>query len=448
MRDQDEIAKQLLGCAELSIGILHEMQAHLSCSAIELEKMSQNMIQKLIDRGLGKRARHQSEAMLIRLASMIAGSFSCTKEPAASHNGNDKENRSNNGKKGAKQLADKNGKGENITDWRDALAALTETKNACRNVSKDENVLVLACLVNLATCALQQPPASAPPHPVLHMCGSGCLQWLQRLLVVDTACAQRLAGSLYRLTSMAAAQADACTGGDQAGSVDAALQLRQVSLVYLAASGKVGVEEVVAQVVKTAKHYDAHACVRGTTRMQGFHTRLIDTLAPMLLQLVPKDKACEHALALADWSAGYCLSLARSFKATASTQAALAQTPRDRGRHTCSEGLSFARKMEELFSDLDTASEDEWTSALFAGLAAVEAIVHLASSRAPYAASSSASSPEPAALSLSDLRDRVKQAVVAVQGSIAWAARAGAAAFHPLHRIGMVCVCVCVPLHA
>jgi hypothetical protein len=113
---------------------------------------------------------------------------------------------------------------------------------------------------------------------------------LLHLTVLDVAASQRLAGALYRLTSKAAARAD---DGDKAEDVDAALQMRELSLVYFAASGKVGVAEVVAQVVKTAKFYDAKPAVRGSPRMALFHTQLLDRLSPVLLQLVSMGKvAC------------------------------------------------------------------------------------------------------------------------------------------------------------
>jgi hypothetical protein len=113
--------------------------------------------------------------------------------------------------------------------------------------------------------------------------------------VLDVAASQKLAGSLYRLISKAAARAD---DGDKPEDVDAALQMRELSLVYLAASGKVGVAEVVAQVVKTAKFYDAKPLVRGSPRMALFHTRLLERLSPVLLQLVSAGKVSRGVLAL------------------------------------------------------------------------------------------------------------------------------------------------------
>ena len=52
---QDEAAKQLLSTAEHALGLLHEMAPHLAFMPTDLDKLSQNLIQKLIDRGLGKR---------------------------------------------------------------------------------------------------------------------------------------------------------------------------------------------------------------------------------------------------------------------------------------------------------------------------------------------------------------------------------------------------------
>ena len=258
------------------------MQAHLTCLPVDLEKNSQNLIQKLIERGQSKRARQQSEEMLVRLVNMISASRPGNKSDS-SREETDKENFGKANKKVTKPTNSSLYKGNRLDDWKDALKVLTETPDACRNAPKDETILVVSCLSNLATFALQRPPEGCAPHPVLSMCGSGCLRWLQHLAVLDVATSQRLAGSLYRITSKAAAVAD---DGDKAHDIDAALQLRELSLVYLAASGKVGVSEVVAQAVKTAKFYDAKPSVRGTSRMALFHSRLLDRLAPVLLQLV------------------------------------------------------------------------------------------------------------------------------------------------------------------
>ena len=288
---QEELAKELLGCAEHSLGALLDMQAHLTCSHTDLEKSSLNLIQQLMQRGLNTRAHQQSEDMLVRLARITAISKSGKKAPAGSGEASDKENACIDNTRGGKQATAKASiKGDSVADWKEALVALTEPQDACRDASKDESTLVVGCLVNLGTCALTSPPASGPRHPVLSMCGGGCLRWLLHLTVLDVAASQRLAGALYRLTSKAAARAD---DSDKAEDVDAALQMRQLSLVYLAASGKVGVAEVVAQVVKTAKFYDAKPAVRGSPRMALFHSRLLDRLSPVLLQLVSTGKvAC------------------------------------------------------------------------------------------------------------------------------------------------------------
>jgi hypothetical protein len=288
---QEELANELLGCAEHSFGALLNMQAHLTCSHTDLEKSSLNLIQQLMQRGLNTRARQQSEDMLVRLARITAVSKSGKKAPVGSGEASDKENACTDNTWGSKQATAKASmKGHSVADWKEALVALTEPQDACRDASKDESTLVVGCLVNLGTCALASPPAGGPGHPVLSICGGGCLRWLLHLTVLDVAASQRLAGALYRLTSKAAARAD---DSDKAEDVDAALQMRQLSLVYLAASGKVGVAEVVAQVVKTAKFYDAKPVVRGSPRMALFHTQLLDRLSPVLLQLVSTGKvAC------------------------------------------------------------------------------------------------------------------------------------------------------------
>ena len=85
--------------------------------------------------------------------------------------------------------------------------ALTETTETSDTILKDDCALVVACLSNLSTFALQQPPPGMR-HPVLKICGAGCMRWLQQLAVLDSGYAQRLAGSLYRNTSKAAVLAD------------------------------------------------------------------------------------------------------------------------------------------------------------------------------------------------------------------------------------------------
>jgi len=418
---QEELAKILLGCAEHSIGALHDMQAHLTCSHIDLEKISQNLVQKLIDRGLGKRARQQSEQMLVRLAKHRAILTSGQKKSADEAS---KENRCTANKKAAKEAASMPSTGA-VVDWKDALEALTESPDAGRNVPKDESALVLSCLVNLATFALQQPPAGFSPHPVLQICGSGCLRWLQQLAVLDATSSQRLAGSLYRVTTKAAALADAAQG-DNAEDVDAALQLRELSLVYLAASGKVGVTEVVAQVVKTAKFYDAKPSVRGTRRMSVFHTRLLDRLSPVLLQMETKDTR-ELALALSDWAAGYALSQARNFKSPTST------TPMKKGAVGGVRAGAFAQKMEELLLDLGADCEDNLTRGLLAVLSALETMLHLAAVSSSSASSSSSSSD-----CVSELVEQAKEGVVAVEETLKWATSAGDVALAPLLRLSKV----------
>ena len=265
---QEEVAKQLLCCAEKAVAALHDMQAHLTCSELDLEKMSLNLIQKLMERGMGSSARQQTQIMLVRLANFNAVSRSLNRKPATAVGEASKENTCIDNKKSVKDSGSTTLKSEKIAEWKDALAALTATPDACRNSTKDEGILVVNCLVNLGTFALQQPPVGFPRHPVLQMCGSGCLRWLNHLTVLDVASSQRLAGSLYRLTSKAAAIADGMPG-DASDDVDAALQLRELSLVYLAASGKVGVAEIVGQLVSFALNLLAFLYKRTNTDAEG-----------------------------------------------------------------------------------------------------------------------------------------------------------------------------------
>jgi len=399
---QEEVAKQLLGCAEHAITCLHQMQAHLQCSATELEKISQNLIQKMKERGLGSRARQLSEAMLVRVARLISVRRVGKAVAGASNAEPDKENSHKNAKGSAKSAASKTSGQEvgAIVDWKDALNALTEQPDVCKDVPKDESALVVSCFVNLATFALQQPPAGLSPHPVLRICGSGCLRWLQHLAVLDADMSQRLAGTLSKLTTKAASLADSAAS-DKNDDVDAALELRELSLVYLAACGRVHLAEVVAQVVKTAKFYDSKPGVRGTNRMAIFHTRLLERLSPLLLQLQLEHTTHEQApaLALADWAAAYALSQARNFKAPSPT------TPRKHGVGS----RVFAKRMEELLVDIGAASEDEWPCSLLAAVEVIEALLQVAESVC------SASS---AAALHAALEDRARECRAALESSL------------------------------
>lgn len=110
---QDEAAKQLLSTAEHALGLLHEMAPHLAFMPTDLDKLSQNLIQKLIDRGLGKRARAQSEAMLVRLAERL-----CGKKLAAAHASVDKENACKGNTMAAKQVSGKIEMNDSTSGWR------------------------------------------------------------------------------------------------------------------------------------------------------------------------------------------------------------------------------------------------------------------------------------------------------------------------------------------
>lgn len=307
--------------------------------------------------------------------------------------------------------------------------ALTETTETSDTILKDDCALVVACLSNLSTFALQQPPPGMR-HPVLKICGAGCMRWLQQLAVLDSGYAQRLAGSLYRNTSKAAVLADdlaasPSTCGDTDDDLQAALELRELSLVYLAMSAKVGIMEVVTQLVKTSKFYDSKPAVRGTTLMQAFHSRLLDRLAPVLLQLVNHDKVGEHALALGDWATAFALSQARNFKAPS------ANTP----LKTCARGgargesVTFARQMSDLLVDLG-AGVQEWTGALLGVVSVVEALILLGT-----ALNSSSVSGASLAHARCACEERVAEAVVALQQCVEWAVQAKSAAHAPLTRI-------------
>ena len=308
--------------------------------------------------------------------------------------------------------------------------ALTETTETNNTISKDDCALVVACLSNLATFALQQPPPGMR-HPVLKICGAGCMRWLQQLAVLDSGYAQRLAGSLYRNTSKAAVLADdlaasPSTCGDTDDDLQAALELRELSLIYLAMSAKVGIMEVVTQLVKTAKFYDSKPAVRGTTLMQAFHSRLLDRLAPVLLQLVNHDKAGEHALALGDWATAFALSQARNFKAS-SAYAPLKTCARGGGAR--GEAVTFARRMSDLLVDLG-AGVEEWTGALLGVVSVVEALNLLGT-----ALNSSSVSGASLAHARCACEERVAEAVVALQQCVEWAVQAKSAAHAPLTRI-------------
>ena len=278
-----DLAGELLKGVMRELKVLQAMQNHLTCSALDLEKISQNLILKLAERELRGEALEEAQQMLVRL--YAAGQK----------------------KRGSKCAA---------AGWQEALANLAGNAEAgelaASGRNSEECALVLGCLTNLATLPVQAKTCYAW-RDARDACGPGCAAWLEVLRGQDKALAARLASSLYRAATKAAVAADTAAAAEtpqRKGSVmvseamGVAVQLRGMSLVYLACSGKVGLPEVLSQVVKTSRFYDSKC----RAALPAFHDLLATCLVPHLTAAAPDETL---AAALADWACAFASSYVR-----------------------------------------------------------------------------------------------------------------------------------------
>lgn len=254
-------AKLQLLAAGKGIELLHMMSKHLSCKPLDLDKICQNMTQKLIERQLFKEAHASTEGMLVRIDRFISAGVGAGKATAVRKYGS--VNKENNAKAAAE-------------DWRGALNnILAASGDTGRKADADECAMVMGCLSNLASLAF-------PDEPLDRICGLDYLRWARTLTTVDADMSTRLCGSMYKASTRAASAADALAKSAKPGSKEhaqhcaSAVSIRCYSvralpsltlgragdltttpqMVYLALSGRMKLAEVVQQAVKAAKFYE------------------------------------------------------------------------------------------------------------------------------------------------------------------------------------------------
>ena len=226
------------------------MASHLTCKPLDLERIAQSLVSKLLERGMLDDAQSAIEAMLLSLSSSYRRPLAPIKCNAGASGG----------------------------DWEQALELLLCAHEAGRKqIGTDECAVIAVCLHSLASLAIarmESPTADQSQRAswlrtVLATCGPGCLRWARALLAADPDAGRKLCGNFARAAARGAAVADALSRAENASLAssvkvagtalppppppEAGLELRRLSTVFSALHGKVLPADLVAQWIKVTR---------------------------------------------------------------------------------------------------------------------------------------------------------------------------------------------------
>ena len=142
---QEEVVHAYLSAAGGGLSVLRGMTGHLNCKVLDLEKIAQSLIGRLLERGLHTDALAAAEAMVVSLW----------------------DNRRR--QQSAKQAVPVKSA---PADWREALELLLRVPTdaaARKTVDRDECALVLACLHGLACAVVSAAEAAGRGAPFLDL---------------------------------------------------------------------------------------------------------------------------------------------------------------------------------------------------------------------------------------------------------------------------------------
>jgi hypothetical protein len=200
---------------------------------MDLEKIAQTLVNKLLEKGLLDEAQEAIEGMLLTLSSGFRKPLAPIKSAASG-------------------------------DWEHSLELLLRAHDDTgrKQSGADECAVIATCLhsvLSLCVCRMESPAADRSHRPkwlriALAASGPGCLRWARDLLAVDPDSGRKACGNLARAVTRTAALAESREEGAAAAVAAAALEtgleLRRLSIAYAALHGRSQPGDQVAQWIK------------------------------------------------------------------------------------------------------------------------------------------------------------------------------------------------------